>query len=250
MQSNSKKLIFLMLGVALGVSVFLCRDVLKQLTQPSPAVSSVQDSARSDRSRAAALSFRISAAADEYPYHLFFTGMTSSDLQQSVYVENADAHQQEAFVLGADVWGYALKEIFKNHIILSRNGKDYSVKSGVLTKENPVMKVSENKHVINLPFLLEKSGGISNIAGKIILMPYVHGGKVEGLRVVAIADDMPILSQAGVVKGDVIRLINGSAVQDFTSVSRLYREMNTEDHFEINVLRNGKEEILRYRIIR
>lgn len=97
-----------------------------------------------------------------------------------------------------------------------------------------------NKYISNLGSVLNDARMVPNI------IPGT-GGKVEGFRFVSIKPGS-IYEKLGFKPMDVIKQVNGEAVNSPTKAMELYNALRSESQIQLVVERNGRDENLKYSI--
>lgn len=97
-----------------------------------------------------------------------------------------------------------------------------------------------NKYTADLGSILQQARMVPNIVPG-------SGGRVDGFRFVAIQPNS-IYEKLGFKPMDVIKAVNGEAINSPTKAMELYNALKTEGRISLKVERNGREEDFKYDI--
>ncbi len=99
-------------------------------------------------------------------------------------------------------------------------------------------KDSIDEHLKNLPKVLKDAKAI----------PYVEpgsGGKITGFKVVTVRPDS-IYTEMGIKRGDIIRGVNGTAVNSPQRAMQMYQSLKRGQLLNIQIVRDGQRRIINY----
>lgn len=173
--------------------------------------------------------------------------------------------QTEVVGIGEEYAGYKLKEIAIDHVIFTKNSKDFILKlqesSSKRSKHSrgsitPVSKVSDtssdddygvSEKVVTRSDIKYYSRNPSQIWKDIAISPVKRNGKIEGFKVMRIKKGSK-MAQLGLKKGDIMIKANNVKLTSFNDALKLYKNINKIDTIEIIVLRNNIEKEIVYEI--
>jgi hypothetical protein len=69
--------------------------------------------------------------------------------------------------------------------------------------------------------------------------PYYSDGEVKGLQVISLPQES-IISEIGIIKGDIIKELNGVELNDVADLASLWKRFKNENRFELSVERYGE----------
>ncbi|MCB0342440.1 MAG: hypothetical protein KDD59_09345 [Bdellovibrionales bacterium] len=116
------------------------------------------------------------------------------------------------------------------------------------TNTGPVAKVSEYEFTVRKTDVEQYIQDLPNLVQKAATRP-VRGadGRIVGWEFKRIEDNSAI-SALGFKVGDVLKSVNGEALDNPMKGMELFNRMRSETEFEVVVERNGREEVFRYNI--
>ncbi|MCB0357383.1 MAG: PDZ domain-containing protein, partial [Bdellovibrionales bacterium] len=97
-----------------------------------------------------------------------------------------------------------------------------------------------DKYTSDLPSILKQARMVPNIIPG-------SGGKIDGFRFVSIQPDS-IFAKLGFKPGDIIKGVNDEAVTSPTQAMEMYQSMKSSDRLNLNISRDGKDEVFDYTI--
>lgn len=164
-----------------------------------------------------------------------------------------DLSNKEAVVLSLnDLYkGYTLTQIFKKHVILTKQAINYVLKLDDKDIEYTTKPLNPNhpKELVGVSKkdLLEYANNVEAIWKHIALKEVKKNNNIEGFEVEYIRHQSPF-GKLGLKKGDIILKVNGELLNSYSQAFKIYGDINSYDYLEITVLRNGKEKDLAYEI--
>ncbi len=96
-----------------------------------------------------------------------------------------------------------------------------------------------NQYMQNLPALLQQARAVPNMDP--------NTGAVNGFRLVDIQPGS-VYEKLGLRRNDLIKAVNGEAVNDPAKAMQLYNSLKTDSNIAINIERNGRTETLNFSI--
>ncbi|RUM58351.1 MAG: hypothetical protein DSY59_05910 [Persephonella sp.] len=120
-----------------------------------------------------------------------------------------------------------------------------SIKGKLINKkQREGMDSSQNVKEINLK-RLNLNRNVFSLMKDIVIRPYRKNGK-KGLIIESISDTT-LMEELGLKEGDIIISINGMPIiSEATFVNKIISTVNSGEPIELVILRNGKEERIRY----
>lgn len=170
--------------------------------------------------------------------------------QQKVYIKNIKYGTGAWYIEGDIINGCRLEKITNQKLFFVQGADRYVLElSGDETisdgNTSIITVVSENKRVVHEEALARQISSLSQLASKIIFMPHVDNGKIDGLSVVHLAEE-ELAEKSGIEKGDIIKTVNGIPVTDFEDLKRAYEDVSERGVCEIRLLRDDQERSLFY----
>lgn len=165
---------------------------------------------------------------------------------------SADGAPEAAYCMGEAILpGVRLDALYRDRIVISRNGvrelvmlKDadtVALASGAVPAQSIVQTISPRRHVVqrrelqqqlNRPEFLSQALIVPNPGGGGFLVREVQSGS--------------LYEQLGLRPGDVIRAVNGQALQSVDQVMQMYQQFSTMGRVVVEVQRQGRTESLYY----
>jgi general secretion pathway protein C len=167
-------------------------------------------------------------------------------------IEEKKKRKQGLFKVGDPVADATIIKILKGKVILRIGGKDevllmketYAGQSkpaqGSVAQGQAGGSIQVSKADIDSAFQ-----NMNDMLTQVRVRPYFSGGKPDGFMVSQIKRGS-IFEKMGLKNGDVIRGVNGEALQSAEKMLDLYSTMKSGAEVTLNIKRRGKEEDVRY----
>lgn len=163
-------------------------------------------------------------------------------------------NEQKVYSIGDVVTaGAKLHAVYQDHVVLNRNGVLESLK---LPKDMPqgspapqraemtTTRVAETEEYDESGSLQEAiSQNAAKLADVIRPTPYFVGGQQQGYRVYP-GRDRRQFAALGLRPGDLIKEIDGQALNDQQQALQIFQSLGTADQVSVTVERNGQPEVL------
>ena len=188
-------------------------------------------------------------------------------------IEEEKKRQQGVYRVGDTVPGGAeLKAVEWDRVILTRNGKDEilemqdgltggkrsaptrfssaSSSSGSKRPKSPVKGVevvSDTEYIVDREEVDNALENMSQLFTQIRAVPHFEGGESTGFRLFAIRRGS-LFDKIGLKNGDIIRNVNGQAMNDPTRALALLEELRDSSDLTVAVTRNRKEKTINYTV--
>ena len=188
------------------------------------------------------------------PSYLVYLGRFGFGFKVFAYIKNTNSNQKNIYAVGDSVDSYLVRAIKNEEVILRKNNEDYRI---FLTSEftghsdpgEAITVVSENKRIIHIPALFNNINNQNYLLNKIVLLPYIEQGRILGIKVNRLADEQ-ILRKSGIMKGDIIRSVNGIPLRGFRDVQQIYNSVRHTGQCSVEIARNGRYSTLFYSLER
>ncbi len=187
-------------------------------------------------------------------------------------IEEEKKREQGVYKVGAEVPGGAVvKSVEWDRVILAVAGKDeiLEIEDGLTggprtapsrfgssrTSSKPKGKssvkgvevVSDTEYVVDRAEVDNALENMSQLFTQIRAVPHFEGGESTGFRLFAIRRGS-IFDKIGLKNGDIIRNINGQAMNDPTRALALLEELRDSTDLTVSVTRNRKDRTLNYTV--
>ncbi len=178
----------------------------------------------------------------------------------AIVAKKSALKKTEIVAVGEEYAGYKLKEIAIDHVIFTKNAKDFilelqkskskgKLNSSITRVNNSVeednAEISEK--VVTRSDIKYYSKNPSKIWKDIAIFPVKRNGRIEGFKVTRIKKGSK-MAQLGLRKGDIMIRANNVKLTSFNDALKLYKNINKTDTIEIIVLRNNEEKEIIYEI--
>jgi len=192
--------------------------------------------------------------------NLVLNGVIASDNGGYALI-SANGQAQESFAVGQSISGGAvLQAVYPDRVVIQRNGaleslilegEDKSAPSqwaaptpanrpAPVANGNVVQEISNNHYVVQRDQLAAQMR-TPEFLSQATMAPATNGGFL-----VRTLQPGSIYQKLGLRPGDVIRTVNGQAINSAEDAMRLYQQVANLSSVQIEVLRGGKPEYLNY----
>ncbi|ULQ46788.1 type II secretion system protein GspC [Flagellatimonas centrodinii] len=173
-----------------------------------------------------------------------FAGDDDADSRALIGTGNGE---EQPFSIGDDVVrGATLKAIFADRVVLSRNGRNETLR---LDKDAPNRAVSSSAPAstalpdrVALPQLASVREQIlqdpTQAANYLRVQPAASGGTMRGYRIYP-GRDRSLFNAAGLRPGDLVTGINGTELNDATRALQMLTELSTASQVSLTIERGG-----------
>jgi type II secretion system protein C len=177
-------------------------------------------------------------------------------------IEDKTKRQEDLYQIGDKIQDMEITDITANSVVLSR-GRERLVlyieeeeikESGRIAAVEPtypdltdIEQASENKWIVSREDVLQATENVSKIMSDFKISPYFSSGKIEGFKIDDIKDGS-IASLVGIKKGDIVKKVNGEAIDSPKKIFELYRSIDRASAIQLEVDRDGATEVLTYEI--
>ena len=190
---------------------------------------------------------------------LVLKGLYGSQFNGYAIVAKKSALKKTKIVaVGEEYAGYKLKEIAIDHVIFTKNAKDFILElqkskgkfNSSITRVNNSHEEDDaeiSEKVVTRSDIKYYSKNPSKIWKDIAIFPVKKSGRIEGFKVTRIKKGSK-MAQLGLRKGDIMIRANNVKLTSFNDALKLYKNINKIDTIEIIVLRNNEEKEIIYEI--
>ncbi len=202
------------------------------------------------------------------PLILIGTLVHSNPAKSIAAIEVKSKNLSGSYAPGSDIEGLAKLEKVERGIAYIRNAntsaleyielKSASKVSFDASKANvsvsnaskDVVAVAPNKFQIKRSDLLKYTNDLSSILMQARAVPNrdPSTGEINGFRILDMQENS-IFGQLGLARMDVLKTVNGQALNSIQKAMELYNEMKNGSKIELGVERNGKNEVNTYDIL-
>lgn len=151
------------------------------------------------------------------------------------------------YSIGDQITGGKVKDILKDQIVVTINGKDSRI---ILSDYTELVKgvnfTEQASYVISKKMLKSKLSDMPSLLRSMRVVPYTSKG-IRGFKVVSIKDRF-ITDKLGLKKGDIILSVNGKDVTNMDNIMQLYSKVQDIEHVNLEILRNREKQSLSFTI--
>lgn len=179
-------------------------------------------------------------------------------------IEDKTKRQENLYQKGDKINGMEITDITVNSVVLDNGSMVLYIDEEAGTKGDEVASVpvapeedyfglidveqsSPNEWVVSREDFLEATNNISQILSDFKIKPNFSSGKMDGFKIDDIKDDSFTFA-VGIEKGDIVKKINGEMIDSPKKIFEFYRGLSGTDAVELEIERNGKTEVLTYKI--
>lgn len=180
---------------------------------------------------------------------LVLWGTVTGDGNSYAVIEDKQVRRQSLYSAGDMVQGAKIREILRNRVVLTFQGKDQLLeiqedskkasKFGSTAPRMPMEQVPAKKLTDQLPEAL------SSIMRQIKFRPHFSGGEQDGVMVYGIRPNS-VFREIGLRNGDIVQGVNGRSVSSTEDMYGLLNDFQSLEGIDITLLRRGKETNLSY----
>jgi general secretion pathway protein C len=198
--------------------------------------------------------FRGSSIADLKLKGTLFT----ESLNPLAIIEHSNNGQIMMYELGDDVGGLRIVKITRGEIKLSLAGREYSLSfpGGNISQQESAFDDGRTWYNIS------RQGDIittdqATVTGAILrardilkdlkASPYSESGKRSGIAITSL-NEIGVLKEIGIKEGDIIRSVNGFALNSPYQVFNAYRNLKGKQELKVEIIRQGHPLTITYRV--
>ncbi len=163
----------------------------------------------------------------------------------------ADGNNEEkVYVIGDPVTAAAnLHAVYADRVVLNESGvlttlklpKGFPAGSAVVARRNTTTRTRATTSTQSIQAVVAQN--VSKLADVIRPTPYFVNGQQQGYRVYP-GRDRTQFAALGLRPGDLIREIDGQALNDPTQAMQIFQSLDSSDQVSVTVERNGRAEII------
>jgi len=188
--------------------------------------------------------------------------VAGSDEDAAAFIEETDKRRQELYRVGDSVKDATLKAILEGKVVLSVDGKDEiltmkepsssvssssstvresSIPSGAVTPQRRSTGVTRTIRRTDIQNSLEDVSGLLNQA-RIVPAPSDDGFAVSNIQ------SGSLFAKMGLRNGDIVQGVDDRPITGTEDVVSFYRELGSASNITLNIVRNGRQVSLPFRI--
>ncbi|MDB4349554.1 hypothetical protein OAA99_01210 [Omnitrophica bacterium] len=261
---TTRKALIILLVMLIGTILFIYADSLKEIissekrtkspravyvdieSEPNNTVSSGVKDSQGIRS----------TSAPKIPLRL--VGIYELGFDKIACIEDLTLCKTGEYMVGDDIRGARVIQIFADNVVLLKDGRriilslgDYS---GWNDRDNWIDVVSADCFVVSKRLLREQVQNLNQLLLEIAPVVHVSDGRIDGFVLSRLKED-GIVNQAGFEEQDIIKGVNGQAIDSIKKPFQIYESLlqlaqtEQEPIITIEVERDGEVHTLSYRIL-
>ncbi|XPV67452.1 MAG: hypothetical protein ACNI25_09000 [Halarcobacter sp.] len=174
-------------------------------------------------------------------------------------IEDKSSHKSIILAQYEKFNAYTLTKLFKTYIVFEKNLKEfklelptdedvkYELTNNLSNNTKEKISFSNGKIKVKRDYLNSYVNDIDKVWNNIAITDVRVGNKIEGFKVDRVNLNS-VFGKLGLVKGDVIKSINGTKMNSYADAFKVYNQINNIDYLSIEVLRNNEIVELNYEI--
>ena len=177
---------------------------------------------------------------------LRLTGICVSKLRLA-YMYNSAFDVSGVFKEGESAWGFEIKQILNDSVLLERYGSVFNLNVSASEAEADCLKkIGDNERLIKKSRLAPLMSGLLDEINFVRIKPHLDllDKKRDGLKLEDVHES-GVLTRLGFSDGDVIESINGMEIYSIPRALQVVESLRSEKYFEINLQRGGAPVMLK-----
>ncbi len=173
---------------------------------------------------------------------------TPSDRAVAIIADGSN--EEEVYAIGDSVGSAAtLHAVYADRVVLNENGvltnlklpKEFPETAATPTRRNTTMTSRATRPSNSIQSVVAQN--VSKLADVIRPTPYFVNGQQQGYRVYP-GRNREQFSRLGLRPGDLIKEIDGQALNDPTQAMQVFESLNNADQVSVTVERNGQPQVI------
>ena len=173
---------------------------------------------------------------------------TPSDRAVAIIADGSN--EEEVYAIGDSVGsGATLHAVYADRVVLNENGvltnlklpKEFPETAATPTRRNTTVTSRAARPSNSIQAVVAQN--VSKLADVIRPTPYFVNGQQQGYRVYP-GRNRAQFSKLGLRPGDLIKEIDGQALNDPTQAMQIFESLNNADQVSVTVERNGQPQVL------
>jgi general secretion pathway protein C len=185
--------------------------------------------------------------------------VTGGGSKSYAVIQDAKKRKQELYEVGDTVQNATVKDIFRDKIILSLNGKDEILKiedrrSSRRSYRRAVSSGSKQRPLRTQKVRIKRSqiekavSNVNNLMRQARIRPHFRNGQPDGITLTRIRPNS-IFRRLGLRNGDIITGVDGQAIQTADDALGFYNSLKSSSNVTIQIRRRGRTKNIEYDIM-
>lgn len=187
------------------------------------------------------------------------TGATNADY---AVIEDVKSRNQDLYRAGDTIQTAVVKEIFREKVVLTVDGKDevlqmQDLKTGTATRRSrsaaaapsaPSGKPIRAQRIsLRRSYIDQAMTDVASLMTQVTIQPHMENGVPSGLSLSSIKPNS-IFRRMGLRNGDVITGVDGNEISTVDDALRLVDNLRSSSSLSVQLKRRGREKNIEYRI--
>lgn len=185
--------------------------------------------------------------------------VTGAGSKNYAVIQDAKKRKQELYEVGDTVQNATVKDIFRDKIILSLNGKDEILKiedrrSSTRSYRRAVPSASKRSPLRPQKVRIKRSqiekavSNVNNLMRQARIRPHFRNGQPDGITLTRIRPNS-IFRKLGLRNGDIITGVDGQAIETADDALGFYNSLKSSSNVTIQIRRRGRTKNIEYDIM-
>jgi general secretion pathway protein C len=234
-------------------------------TRPLSAYKAVLDrNLFNTRSASAPSTGKVDVASlEETKLNLKLWGTVSgADGGDYAVIEDVKAREQNLYRTGDAIQTATVKEIFREKVVLTVNGKDEILQMQELTSGKSISrpgglparagtasssKVRAQRISLRRSYIEQSMTDMATLMTQVQILPHMENGVPAGLSLSSIKPNS-IFRRMGLRNGDIITGVDGAEISSVDDALKLVDNLKSSSNLSVQLKRRGREKNIEYRI--
>lgn len=162
-------------------------------------------------------------------------------------IEDTKSRKQDLYRVGDSIRNLKITKITENEVILQGAEGPLSLTLSEKLPSSLASLPETEVRVVSRKEIEEAKRNVNQIFSQVRISPFFKSGKMEGFRVNYIIPGS-MVEKMGIRKGDIIKKINGQAIDSPSKIFEFYRKFGNSNRIVVEIDRYGKNESLVYQV--
>jgi len=188
--------------------------------------------------------------------------VTGSDDGEYAVIEDAKAREQNLYRVGDAVQTATVRNIFRDRVVLSVNGKDEVLRLEELSSGKQVLRpgrlpargsaaskgaIRTQRISLRRSYIEQSMQDMGTLMTQVQIQPHMENGVPAGLSLSSIKPNS-IFRRMGLRNGDVIVGVDGREISTVDDALRMVDSLKSSSNLSLQLKRRGREKNIEYRI--
>ena len=203
---------------------------------------------------------------EETKLNLKLWGTVSGEEKERAYavIEDTQSRQQNLYRIGDTIQNATVKDILRERVVISVNGKDEFLSMEKLEQVGGIRPVAA-KAPFSRPAAFSKlpartqrislrrgmindaMNDVSKLMTQIAIKPHIEDGQPAGLAMTNIKPNS-IFRRMGLRNGDILKGVDGQQIRSVDDALKLYDSLKSAENVNVQIQRRGRDRNINYHI--